>query len=100
VLSAPGSQLATEYHPDGSAFMGDRASAVTEQWREHGFDVNMSELVYDGERASVVDYLTAQGWHVSARSRPEVFAGYGRDFPNSEVLAPLRNSLSVIATLT
>jgi hypothetical protein len=60
----------------------------------------MSELVYDGERASVVDYLTALGWHVSARSRPEVFAGYGRDFPTSEVLAPLRNSFSVIATLT
>jgi methyltransferase (TIGR00027 family) len=99
-LSAPGSRLATEYHPDGSAFLGDRASAVTEQWREHGFDVNMSELVYEGERTSVVDYLTAQGWHVSARSRPEVFAGYGRDFPTSEALAPLRNSLSVIATLT
>ncbi|MET0473262.1 MAG: class I SAM-dependent methyltransferase [Mycobacterium sp.] len=98
-LSAPGSRIATEYHPEGGAFMGDRASAITEQWREHGFDVNMTELVYDGERASVVDYLSASGWDVSARSRPDVFAAYGRDFPDSETLSPLRNSLSVIATL-
>lgn len=99
-LSAPGSQLATEYHPDGGGFLGDRASAVTEQWRDHGFDVNLPDLFYDGERAPVVEYLTAQGWQVSARPRPEVFAGYGRTFPTSEALAPLRNSLSVIATLT
>lgn len=99
-LSAPGSQLATEYHPDGGAFLGDRASAVTEHWRHHGFDVNLPDLFYDGERASVVDYLAARGWNVSARSRPEVFAGYGRQFPTSEVLAPLSNSQSVIATLS
>jgi methyltransferase (TIGR00027 family) len=100
VLSAPGSQLATEYHPDGGAFLGDRASAVTEQWRGHGFDVNLSELFYDGKRSPVVDYLEAKGWTVSARPRPEVFAGYGRKFPTTEALAPLRNSLSVIATLS
>ena len=36
---------------------------------------------------------------MSARPRPDVFADYGREFPDSEALAPLRNSLSVIATL-
>ena len=35
---------------------------------------------------------------VSTRTRPEVFAGYGRDFPATEELAPLSNSLAVIAT--
>lgn len=99
-LSAPGSRLATEYHPDGGALLGDRANAVTEQWREHGFEVNLTNLFYEGERAPVVDYLTAQGWNVTARSRPEVFAGYGREFPASEALERLRNSLSVIATLS
>lgn len=97
--SAPGSQLATEYHPDGGAFLGDRASKVTEQWREHGFDVNLPDLFYDGKRTPVVDYLEPKGWIVSARPRPDVFAGYGREFPTTEALAPLRNSLSVIATL-
>lgn len=98
-LSVPGSRLATEYHPDGGAFLGDRASAVSEQWRDHGFDVNLSDLFYDGERTPVVDYLEAKGWTVSARPRPDVFAGYGREFPTTEALAPLRNSLSVVATL-
>jgi methyltransferase (TIGR00027 family) len=99
-LSAPGSRIATEYHPDGGAFLGDRANTVTEQWREHGFDVNLPDLFYDGDRTPVVDYLAARGWQVSARPRPDVFAAYGRVFPTSEALAPLRNSLSVIATIS
>lgn len=97
-LSAPGSQLATEYHPDGGASIGDRSSAIADQWREHGFDVNLSDLVYSGERQHVVDYLTSHGWQVRSRTRPEVFAGYGRAFPDADLLAPMRNSLSITAT--
>jgi methyltransferase (TIGR00027 family) len=99
-LSAPGSRLATEYHPDGGSFLSQSASTVTDSWREHGFDVSLPDLFYDGGRKPVVEYLTAQGWQVSARTRPEVFTGYGREFPAAEALARLRNSLSVIATLS
>jgi methyltransferase (TIGR00027 family) len=98
-LSAPGSQLATEYHPDAGAAVADRTKAMRAQWEQHGFDVDLSKLFYPGERNSVVDYLTDHGWQVDARSRPEVFAHYGREFPDAEELAPLRNSLAVIATL-
>jgi hypothetical protein len=35
---------------------------------------------------------------VSARRRPDVFAGYGREFPDTEALVPLRDSLAIIAT--
>ncbi|MDT5329480.1 MAG: hypothetical protein QOF31_777 [Mycobacterium sp.] len=98
-LSAPGSQLATEYHPDGGTTVAERTKAMRAQWEQHGFDVDLSELFYSGERNPVVDYLTDHGWQVNARSRPEVFAGYGREFPDAEELAPLRNSLAVIATL-
>jgi methyltransferase (TIGR00027 family) len=97
-LSAPGSQLATEYHPDGGAAMSQRVKTMGSPWRQHGFDVDFTKLFYQGERNSVVDYLTGQGWSVSARPRPEVFAGYGREFPDTEELAPLHNSLAVIAT--
>jgi O-methyltransferase involved in polyketide biosynthesis len=97
-LSAPGSQLATEYHPDAAASIGERAQAISRGWGEQGFDVNLSDLFYAGERRHVVDYLNAHGWQVSSRPRPEVFAGYGREFPDTEALAPLRNSLAVIAT--
>jgi methyltransferase (TIGR00027 family) len=98
-LSAPGSQLATEYHPDGGAAMTKRAKTMGSQWQQHGFDVDLSKLFYSGERNPVVDYLTDHGWQVNTRSRPEVFAGYGREFPTAEELAPLSNSLAVIATL-
>jgi methyltransferase (TIGR00027 family) len=97
-LSAPGSQLATEYHPDGGASIGQRAAALRSEWEEHGFDVNIADLFYAGERNHVVDYLNAHGWRVSARPRPEVFAQYGREFPDTDELAPLRNSLAVTAT--
>jgi methyltransferase (TIGR00027 family) len=98
-LSAPGSQLATEYHPDAGASIGERAAAMRSEWEQHGFDIDLSKLFYSGERNPVVDYLTDHGWHVNAGSRPEVFAGYNREFPDAEEFAPLRNSLAVIATL-
>jgi len=96
-LSAPGSQLATEYHPDGGAAMSERAKTMGSPWREHGFDVDLTQLFYAGERNPVDEYLTGHGWQVSTRTRPEVFAAYGRDFPATEELAPLSNSLAVIA---
>jgi methyltransferase (TIGR00027 family) len=97
-LSAPGSQLATEFHPDAGASIGERAAAMRSEWQEHGFDVNLADLFYKGERNDVVEYLTGHGWQVSARTRPEVFAAYGKEFPDADELAPLRNSLAIIAT--
>jgi methyltransferase (TIGR00027 family) len=99
-LSAPGSQLATEYHPDAGASIGERAAALGSEWQEHGFDVNLADLFYKGERSHVVEYLTGHGWQVSARARPELFRAYGKDFPETDELAPLRNSLAVIAKRT
>jgi methyltransferase (TIGR00027 family) len=97
-LSAPASQLATEYHPDGGASIGERAKAINDAWGDHGFSLNLSDLFYQGDRQPVVDYLTAHGWAVRTRTRSEVFSHYGRDFLESEALAPMRNSLSVTAT--
>ena len=96
-LSAPGSRLATEYHPDAGASIGERTRALREQWAGHGFDVDIADLFYAGERTPAADYLRAHGWQVSARTRPEVFAGYGRRFEITDELAPLRDSLALIA---
>ena len=96
-LSAPGSQLATEYHHDVGASIGQRAAALRDEWQEHGFDVNLADLFYPGERSHVVDYLTGHGWQVSARSRPEIFREYGKEFPDNDELGPVRDSLAVIA---
>jgi methyltransferase (TIGR00027 family) len=97
-LSAPGSRLATEYHPDGGAAMSERAKTMGNPWRDHGFDVDLTQLFYKGERKPVDDYLTEHGWQVGSRTRPEVFAAYGREFPQTEDVAPLSTSLAVIAT--
>ncbi|MET0901263.1 MAG: class I SAM-dependent methyltransferase [Mycobacterium sp.] len=101
-LSVTGSRLATEYHPDAGAAIGQRATEIRRQWGKSGFaakDVpDFADISYAGERSSVIDYLRARGWAVDARPRPDVFADYGRTFPDSETLAPLRESLSVIAT--
>jgi methyltransferase (TIGR00027 family) len=97
-LSAPGSRLATEYHPDAGASIGQRAEAIRDRWKEHGFDLNLADLFYPGERNPVVEYLTRHGWQATARTRVEVFAAYGRRFPDTEELAPIRDSLAVIAT--
>lgn len=97
-LSAPGSRLATEYHPDAGASMGQRAEAFRAQWQKHGFDLNLADLFYPGKRNPVVDYLTDHGWQVNARNRVEMFEEYGRHFPDDEALAPMRGSLAVTAT--
>jgi methyltransferase (TIGR00027 family) len=97
-LSAPDSQLATEYHPDAGAAVAERTKAMGAQLQQHGFDVDLSQLFYAGERNAVADYLTGHGWQVSTRTRPEVFAGYGRVFPATEDVAALSTSLAVIAT--
>ena len=98
-LSASGSRLATEFHPDAAAGIGARAKAISEQFGDTGIDLDISRLFYPGERSHVVGYLEQHGWQVSARTRPEVFAGYGRDFPETE-LAPMRDSLAIVATRT
>ena len=97
-LSAPGSRLATEYHPDAAASIGSRTRELNERMGDQGFDMDITKLFYDGERNGVVEYLSERGWDVSARRRPEVFAEYGRVWPDTDSLVPLRDSLAVIAT--
>ncbi|MCP9275420.1 class I SAM-dependent methyltransferase [Mycolicibacterium arenosum] len=99
-MSAPGSALATEYHPDGGASMSERAAAVSDAWGDHGFRVNLPDLFYAGERRAVADYLTEHGWRVTTAPRSEMFARYNRDFPENDLLAPMRESLAVTATLS
>jgi len=96
-LSAAGSRLATEYHPDAGASIGERTRALREQWAGHGFDVDIADLFYAGDRTPAADYLRAHGWQVSARTRPEVFATYGRRFEIPDELAALRDSLALTA---
>jgi methyltransferase (TIGR00027 family) len=97
-LSAPGSQLATEYHPDADSTMAERGQALNDRWANLGCDVDLSGLFYDGERNDVAGYLSDRGWQVTTRPRRELFDDYGRVFPTGEEPAVFRNIVSIIAT--
>jgi methyltransferase (TIGR00027 family) len=97
-LSAPGSQLATEYHPDGGSNMAERGKAMNARWAKLGCDVDLSGLFYEGERNNVAEYLSGRGWQVAARPRRELFGQYGRDFPTDEEMAAFRNIVAITAT--
>jgi O-methyltransferase involved in polyketide biosynthesis len=96
-LSAAGSQLATENlkgASDGVQKMAGRMRQVTDQWREHGFHIEMTDLWYVGDRNDAVEYLSTHGWATAATSVPDLCAAYGLSLPpaandNGETLTSL-----------
>src|SRR5262249_43376312 len=56
-LSATGSRLATEYHPQGAAAIAERNKEMASRWKERGFDLDLTDLMYTGERNPASDYL-------------------------------------------
>ena len=83
-LSPAGSQLATENVQgagDAVQTMADRMREVTDQWRDHGFDIEMTDLWYAGDRNDVVDYLDGRGWTTSATGVAELAGAYGLLLP-------------------
>jgi methyltransferase (TIGR00027 family) len=98
-LSAPGSWLATEYHLNGVPLLEKRAKAMARRWGQYGFDVDMSTLVYHGERKPAAEYLSDRGWQVSTRTRADMFAEAGLSIPAGDSLQSLQNSVAVTAVL-
>ena len=96
-LSAPGSRIATEYHPDGGAGIAARTGSMSAQLAEQGLDLKLGDLFYPGERRAVTDYLTGLGWQVAGLPRPEMFALHDRPFPDGPAGDALRKSLFVSA---
>ncbi|MHA0285835.1 SAM-dependent methyltransferase [Mycobacterium sp. C3-094] len=80
-LSAPGSRVAVEAVPTQQQAdqeeMRERMQASTDQWREHGFDLEFSDLVFFGERADVAEYLTGRGWTAQATPANDLLRRYG-----------------------
>ena len=80
-LSAPGSRFATESTPTPDAgdedVMRERMQSVADHWREHGFDLNLAELVYFGDRNEAEAYLAAHGWRLTGSTIRELFDAHG-----------------------
>jgi methyltransferase (TIGR00027 family) len=98
-LSPPGSRVATEHFPDPQQFFSERAQQLSDRWKRLGVGINMSELMYDGERNTVIDYLTTHGWDVTARTARELYADNGFEFPDDEMAAVFGKGSYVAATL-
>ena len=68
----------TEAIPDMSDVDHDQAHEMmrkaTEKWRAHGFDLEFSELGYEGDRNDVADYLDTLGWKSTGKSMSELVA--------------------------
>ncbi|GAB3217384.1 SAM-dependent methyltransferase [Mycolicibacterium hippocampi] len=80
-LSAAGSRLGAEGVPPHRAeddeAVRTRMQSASGQWREHGFDIDFSELVFLGDRAEVADYLQGQGWRTTATPTNDLLVKYG-----------------------
>jgi methyltransferase (TIGR00027 family) len=80
-LGAPGSRLGSEAVPNTADLDPDEARErmreATAKWREHGFDLDFSELGFQGERNDVGDYLAARGWTSVATPMAELLDSHG-----------------------
>jgi len=79
--SAPGSRLAAEAVPSISDLDQDEArkrmQAVRDQWSDHGFDLDFSELVYLGDRTDAAGHLVELGWETAAVPTNGLLERYG-----------------------
>jgi methyltransferase (TIGR00027 family) len=82
-LSAPGSRLGSEAVPNTADIdpneARERMREATAKWREHGFDLDFSELGFEGERNDVGQYLDARGWTSVGTPMAQLLAANGFD---------------------
>jgi methyltransferase (TIGR00027 family) len=80
-LSARGSRLGSEAVPNTADIdpeeVRERMREATAKWREHGFDLDFSELGFEGERNDVGQYLDAKGWTSIGTPMGELMASNG-----------------------
>ncbi|MCW2653451.1 MAG: hypothetical protein QOE41_2466 [Mycobacterium sp.] len=94
-LSAPGSWFASENMSGTSGAvtsMRNRMEKAIDRWRQHGFDVEMTDLWYEGDRNDVAEYLTSHGWEAVATSVADLYVANGlsveaRDEDAAEIFA-------------
>lgn len=80
-LSPAGSRLAAEgvpsHHEVDQEELREKMKDSTDRWRDHGFDLDFSELVFLGDRSELTGYLKDHGWAVDAAPTNELLIRYG-----------------------
>jgi O-methyltransferase involved in polyketide biosynthesis len=57
--------------------MVERMQTISERWRAHGFDLDLTGLVYFGDRNEAAPYLSDHGWLLTSSSVRDLFAANG-----------------------
>jgi methyltransferase (TIGR00027 family) len=80
-LSAPGSMLGIEAVPHDPDVDYDEAREqmreASAKWRDFGFDLDFSELTFEGERADVTEFLSTRNWSTEAIPMAKLLADKG-----------------------
>jgi methyltransferase (TIGR00027 family) len=101
-LSAAGSRIATESGPNRDPAtqerIKERMRSISERWRKYGLDLDMTELVYFGDRNEAAAYLAEHGWQMTGSSIRELFEANGLP-PIDEEDVPFADRLYVSGTL-
>jgi methyltransferase (TIGR00027 family) len=84
-LSAPQSQLASEFVPDTTIFSDPRWRSHHDRMSELGFEVDLNDLVYHYERSHIIEDLTKHGWQVAHRTVAEMHAANGFVYADDEL---------------
>jgi methyltransferase (TIGR00027 family) len=102
-ITARGSRLATESVPnvrsDDQEKLTERMRSAADRWRQHGFDLDISELVYLGDRNEAAAYLAGHGWRAVSSSVKELFAVHGLPPFDEEEMGTFADLRYVTATL-
>lgn len=99
-LSAPGSRLAFEFVPDTAVFADERWRAHHDRMSELGFELDLSDLVYHGQRSHIIDHLSERGWRTSSRTVKELHAANGFVYPDDDIAAAFSDVTYSSATLS
>lgn len=102
-LSAPGSRLAVEASPDMSAgpdTARETMRQAADKWRQHGLDMDFSNLGYLDERHDVAAYLEPKGWQSTGTTTGRLLADHGRaPAPASDTTISMNDVIYYTSTL-
>ena len=104
-LSAPGSHFACEATPDRPDIDKDHARELmrraSAKWREHGLELDFSDLGFEGERNDVDAYLQNLGWQTVGTPMTQLFADNGiAAIPQNNDSVSIANTVYYSSVLT
>jgi methyltransferase (TIGR00027 family) len=75
--SAPGSRFAADHIPTWNPLLLEAGRGFVDRWRQFGLDIDLAELIYQGEYRHVPANLADRGWQTVERKVADLFAAIG-----------------------